>query len=64
MYILKIKTENRTKKIILFWVFRLIKYVSLEYRLYKSWNIKVNCEIDVLNKIINFFKIKSIFSKD
>lgn len=36
----------------------------MEYKLYKSWNVQVNCKIKVLNKIINFFKTKNIFHKD
>lgn len=64
MHILRVKTESKIKKIVVFWVTRSIKYTSLEYGLYKSWNIKVNCKMDVLDKIINFFKAKGILSKD
>lgn len=64
MQILRVKTKNKNKEIAIFWVIGPIKYAKLEYELYKNWNIKVNYKIDVLDKIINFLKIKSIFSKD
>lgn len=64
MHMLGVKTENRIKEMAVFWVTGPIKYASLEYGLYKSWNVKVDDEIKVLDEIINFFKTKCIFGKD
>lgn len=36
----------------------------MKYGLNKSWNVKVNCEIDILDKRINFLKAKDILAKD
>lgn len=47
-----------------FWVTEAVKYASLKYGLYKNWNIKVDCEINVLDKIMNFLKTKNIFGKN
>lgn len=46
-----------------FWIIRSIKYASLKYGLYKGWNIKVNCKINILNKIIKFLKLKIFWAK-
>lgn len=64
IYIFKVKIENRSKEMAVFLITRLIKYANLEYGLYKSWNIKLDCKTNVFNKIINFFKTKGILSKD
>lgn len=64
MHILGVKTKIETQEIIIFQITKPIKYASLEYRLYKSWNIKVDYKIDILNKIINFLKTKNIFDKN
>lgn len=60
----RLKTENKIKKIAVFQIIRLIKYASLEDGLYKSQNIKIDYKINVLDEIMNFFKIKAIFNKN
>lgn len=60
MHMLEVKTENKTKIIAVFWVTGLIRYASLEYKLYKSWNIKIDYKMDIVNKIIIFLKTKDI----
>lgn len=64
MHMLGVKIKNKTKEIAIFWVIRSIKYTSLKYGLCKSQNIKVDYKMDVLNKIMNFFKTKNILGKD
>lgn len=63
MHMLRLKIENKTKEMAVFWVIRPIKYASLEYELYKNQNIKVDYKINILDKIMNFLKTKNILSK-
>lgn len=59
-----VKKENNTKNIAIFWVTGLIGFVALEYGIYKSENIKMDCEIDILDKLKNYLKINSILNQD
>lgn len=49
---------------IIFWVTRPIKFVALKYGAYKSSNVKVDYEIDVLDKLKNYLKTKDNFVQD
>lgn len=64
MHTFGVKIENKTKEMAIFWVIKSSKYTSLKYGLCESWNIKVDYKMDVLDKIMNFFKTKNIFGKD
>lgn len=55
-----IKKEDGTKKMAMIWVTGPIKFAALEYGTYKSRNIKVDCEMDVLDKLRNYLKSKAI----
>ena len=61
MHILGVKKEDSTKKIAIFWVTGPIRFAVLEYGTYKSWNIKVDYKIDVVDKLRNYLKTKGIF---
>lgn len=64
MYTFSIKKKDGIKKIAIFWITRPIKFAVLEYSIYKFQNMKINYEIDILNKLKNYFKTKSIFDQD
>lgn len=59
-----VKKKDGTKEMAIFQVIRLIKFAALEYGIYKSRNIKVDCEIDVLDELKNYLKTKGILSQD
>lgn len=48
----------------MFWVTGLIQYTSLKYGIYKSWNIKVDCDVNVVTEIQDFFQPSGILGKD
>lgn len=64
MPMLCIKKKDDIKEIAIFWVTRPIKFAALEYGIYKFWNIKIDCEIDILAELKNYLKTKSILSQD
>ena len=49
MYTFGIKKEDSTKEMAIFCVTGPMKFTALKYSIYKFWNIKVNCEIDILD---------------
>lgn len=64
MYTLGINKKDGIKEIAIFWVTGLMKFVALEYSTYKSWNVKVDCEMAVLDELKNYLRTKDIFSQD
>ena len=48
----------------IFWVIGPIKFAVLEYEIYKSWNIKVDYKIEVLDKFKNYLKTKGILGQN
>lgn len=56
-----IKKKDGTKQMAIFWVTRPIKFAALEYSTYKSWNVNVDCEMNVLDEPRNYLKTKGIF---
>lgn len=64
MHTLGVKKEDDIKKLAIFWVTGPIKFTVLEYNTYKSWNVKVDCEIDVLDELKNYLKTKGILGQD
>lgn len=66
MHIFSVEKEDSIKKMSIFWVTRPIKYVALEYSIYKFWNAKIDCKIDILDEheLKNYFKTRGIISQD
>lgn len=60
MYTFELKIDNSEKELIALWVIRPIKYASLEYRKFKTWNVKVDCKPNILDEMRNFLKTQSI----
>lgn len=61
---LGIKKEDNTKKMANFQVTGPIKFVALKYSIYRSWNVKVDCKINVLDKLGNYLKSKNILGQN
>ncbi len=64
MHTLGLKTEGGGKEMAVFWVIGPIKYASLEYGSFNTWNVKVDCEMSVLDGIRNFLKTQGILGDE
>lgn len=47
-----------------FWVIESIRYASLEYGKFDTWNVKVDCKLSILDGMRNFEKTKSPLGKE
>lgn len=64
MHMLGVKKEDGLKEIVMFWVTRPIKFAALEYSIYKSENMKIDCKMNILNEVRNYLKTKGILGQD
>lgn len=55
MHTLGLRRKDSAQEIAVLWITGLIKYTSLKYETYESWNIKVNCDANIMIKISGFF---------
>lgn len=53
---LRLKTEDGSREMAVFWIIGLIKYISLKYEKFNTWNVKVDCKLSILDRIRNFLK--------
>ena len=63
MYTLGIKMEDSRLEMVVFWGIGSIKYASLEYKKFDTWNIKMDCKPGILDKLRNFQKTKGFLDK-
>lgn len=59
MHTFRVKNGNGGQEMAIVWVTGTIKYTNLEFRKYDTWNIKVDSETSVLNKIRTFLETSS-----
>ncbi len=64
MHTLGIRREDRAQEIAVFWVTGLNQYASLKYGTYGSWNIKVDCDANVMTEIQGFLQTSGILGKN
>ncbi len=64
MHTLGLRREDGAQEIAVFWVTGLIQYASLKYGTYESWNIKVDCDANVMTEIQGFLETSGILGKD
>ena len=58
MHTLGVKTEDGGQEMAVFWVIGSIRYASLEYGKFDTWNVKVDCEPGILDGLRGFQKTK------
>ncbi len=64
MHTFGLRREDGAQEIAVFWVTGLIQYANLKYGTYESWNIKVDCDVNVVTEIQGFFQTSGILDKD